>query len=161
MTLPQYSELWTAGPLTSATCPPIFIQFTGCEQPVKRFYWTENAIAWTHKCVDTQISTEWPNCMFIVCTVILLFLDLAVNINFCYIASVKTKRDWLIHGHVALDKCNVSLGQQVSSCCRVASLASKAPNFSILASFDTVWLLKIWFGFSLFSGFFLASFAKK
>ena len=37
---------------------------------------------------------------------------------------------------------------------RVASLASKAPNFSILASFDAVWLLKIWFGFSLFSGFF-------
>ena len=32
----------------------------------------------------------------------------------CYIASAKTKRDWMIHGHVALDKCNVSLGQQVS-----------------------------------------------
>ena len=30
----------------------------------------------------------------------------------CYIASAETKRDWLIHGHVALDKCNVSLGQQ-------------------------------------------------
>ena len=29
----------------------------------------------------------------------------------CYIASAETKRDWLIHGHVALDKCNVSLGQ--------------------------------------------------
>ena len=27
----------------------------------------------------------------------------------CYIASAETKRDWLIHGHVALDKCNVSL----------------------------------------------------
>ena len=35
----------------------------------------------------------------------------------CYIASAKTKRDWLIHGHMALDKCNVSLGQQVSNCC--------------------------------------------
>ena len=35
----------------------------------------------------------------------------------CYIASAKTKRDWLIHGHVALDKCNVSLGQQVNNCC--------------------------------------------
>ena len=34
------------------------------------------------------------------------------NITFyCYIASAETKRDWLIHGHVALDKCNVSLGQ--------------------------------------------------
>ena len=31
--------------------------------------------------------------------------------NCCYIASAETKRDWLIHGHVALDKCNVSLGQ--------------------------------------------------
>ena len=29
----------------------------------------------------------------------------------CYIASAETKRDWLIHDHVALDKCNVSLGQ--------------------------------------------------
>ena len=27
---------------------------------------------------------------------------------FCYIANAKTKRDWLIRGHVALDKCNVS-----------------------------------------------------
>ena len=35
----------------------------------------------------------------------------------CYIASAKTKRDWLIHGHVALDKCNVSLEQQVNNCC--------------------------------------------
>ena len=35
----------------------------------------------------------------------------------CYIASAKTKRDWLIYGHVALDKCNVSLGQQVNNCC--------------------------------------------
>ena len=33
------------------------------------------------------------------------------------IASAETKRDWLIHGHVALDKCNVSLGQQVNNCC--------------------------------------------
>ena len=43
------------------------------------------------------------------------------NKNNCYIASAKTKRDWLIHGHVALDECNVSLGQslgqQVSNCC--------------------------------------------
>ena len=29
----------------------------------------------------------------------------------CYIASAETKRDWLIHGHVALHKCSVSLGQ--------------------------------------------------
>ena len=39
-----------------------------------------------------------------------------VNICSCYIASAETKRDWLIHGHVALDKCNVSLGQQVNNC---------------------------------------------
>ena len=32
----------------------------------------------------------------------------AVNMTFCYIASVNTKRDWLICSHVALDKCNVS-----------------------------------------------------
>ena len=35
----------------------------------------------------------------------------------CYIAGAKTKRDWLIHGHVALDKCSVSLGQKVNNCC--------------------------------------------
>ena len=36
----------------------------------------------------------------------------------CYIASAKTKRDWLIRGHVTLDKCTVvSLGQQVKNCC--------------------------------------------
>ena len=31
--------------------------------------------------------------------------------RYCYIASAETKRDWLIHGHLALNKCNVSLGQ--------------------------------------------------
>ena len=35
----------------------------------------------------------------------------------CYIASAKAKRYWLIDGHVALNKCNVSLGQQVNNCC--------------------------------------------
>ena len=48
-------------------------------------------------------------------------------INHCYIASAKTKRDWLIHGHVALNKCNVSLGQslgqQVSNCCPLGPAA--------------------------------------
>ena len=39
------------------------------------------------------------------------------NKLYCYIPSAETKRDWLIHGHVALDKCNVSLGQQVKNCC--------------------------------------------
>ena len=34
-----------------------------------------------------------------------------------YFSSAKTKRDWLIHCHMALDKCNVSLGQQVNNCC--------------------------------------------
>jgi hypothetical protein len=37
---------------------------------------------------------------------------------------------------------------------RVASLALKEPNLSILASFDFVWLLKISFGFFLFFGSF-------
>ena len=32
-----------------------------------------------------------------------------INKSYCYIANAKTKRDWLIRGHVALDKCNVSL----------------------------------------------------
>ena len=36
------------------------------------------------------------------------FARLSVNNNPCYIASVNTKRDWLICSHVALDKCNVS-----------------------------------------------------
>ena len=27
---PQYSE-WTVGPLSSATCIPMFMQFTGCQ----------------------------------------------------------------------------------------------------------------------------------
>jgi hypothetical protein len=30
------------------------------------------------------------------------------NKDICYIASVNTKRDWLICSHVALDECNVS-----------------------------------------------------
>ena len=32
----------------------------------------------------------------------------SINNQPCYIASVNTKRDWLICSHVALDKCNVS-----------------------------------------------------
>ena len=31
----------------------------------------------------------------------------SISVN-CYVANAKTKRDWLIRGHVALDKCNVS-----------------------------------------------------
>ena len=38
-------------------------------------------------------------------------MTVVMNKSDCYIASAETKRDWLIHGHVALDKCNVSLGQ--------------------------------------------------
>ena len=37
------------GPLSSdcsVTCSRMFVQFTGCEQPVQRFYWPENAIDW-------------------------------------------------------------------------------------------------------------------
>ena len=36
----------------------------------------------------------------------------------CYIASAETKRDWLIRGHLTLDKFNVSLGQQVKNVAR-------------------------------------------
>jgi hypothetical protein len=35
-------------------------------------------------------------------------IDKYNNNIYCYIASVNTKRDWLICSHVALDKCNVS-----------------------------------------------------
>ena len=41
------------------------------------------------------------------------------NNIYCYIASAKTKRDWLIRGHVKLDKSNVSLGQQVKIVARL------------------------------------------
>ena len=40
----------------------------------------------------------------------------------CYIANAKTKRNWLIRGHVALDKCNVSLGKQVKNCCPATNI---------------------------------------
>ena len=43
-------------------------------------------------------------------------------IFYCYIASAKTKRDWRIRGHVTLDKCNVSLGQQVKNCCPATNI---------------------------------------
>ena len=33
----QYSK-WTVGPLISVTCAPMFMQFTGCHQPVQGFY---------------------------------------------------------------------------------------------------------------------------
>ena len=45
-------------------------------------------------------------------------------------------------------------GEMANTPGRVASLALKEPNFSILASFDFVWLLKISFGFFLFFGSF-------
>ena len=38
----------------------------------------------------------------------LYFFASISNKQYCYIANAKTKRDWLIRGHVALDKCNVS-----------------------------------------------------
>ena len=44
----QYSE-WTVGPLSSVTCAPMFMQLTGCHQPVQGFYWPENAIDWLRK----------------------------------------------------------------------------------------------------------------
>ena len=62
-----------------------------------------------------------PNLEFRLCNVLVVFsylsgLNLIIWTNFksntvCYVAGAETKRDWLIHGHVALDKCNVSLGQ--------------------------------------------------
>ena len=45
----QYSE-WAVGPLSNATCLPMFMQFTGGHQPVQRFYWPENAIDWLREC---------------------------------------------------------------------------------------------------------------
>ena len=42
---------------------------------------------------------------------IYIYIYIHIYIYICYIASAETKRDWLIHGHVTLDKCNVSLGQ--------------------------------------------------
>ena len=45
----QYSE-WTVGPFSCATCPPMFMQFTGCHQPVRCFYWPESAINWLRQC---------------------------------------------------------------------------------------------------------------
>ena len=47
--LAQYIE-WTVGPLSSVTCALMFMQFTGCHQPVQDFYWPENAIDWLRKC---------------------------------------------------------------------------------------------------------------
>ena len=42
----QYSD-WTVGPLSSATCTPMFMQFIGCEQPaVQHSYWSKNAVDW-------------------------------------------------------------------------------------------------------------------
>ena len=40
----------TVGPLSNATCAPMFMQFTGCHQPVLRFYWLENAVDWLREC---------------------------------------------------------------------------------------------------------------
>ena len=48
---------------------------------------------------------------------LLIFEISGYNIIYCYIASAETKSYWLIHGHVALDKCNVSPGKQVNYCC--------------------------------------------
>ena len=46
-----------------------------------------------------------------------------IEVNlYCYIANAKTKRNWLIRGHVALDKCNVSLGKQVKNCCPATNI---------------------------------------
>ena len=47
--LAQYSE-WTVGSLSSVTCAPMFMQFTGCHQLIQGFYWPENAIDWLRKC---------------------------------------------------------------------------------------------------------------
>ena len=53
-----------------------------------------------------------------------------------YIANAKTKRNWLIRGHVALDKCNVSLGKQVKNCCPATNI-KKNKMAAELASFET------------------------
>ena len=41
-TLSQCSE-WTVGPPSSATCSPMFMQFTGCDQAIRHSCWPENA----------------------------------------------------------------------------------------------------------------------
>ena len=39
---PHYIQFWNR--------VPMFMQFTGCHQPVKRFYWPKNAIDWLREC---------------------------------------------------------------------------------------------------------------
>ena len=62
-------------------CAPMFMQITGCHQPVQGFYWPENAIDWLRyanktnnmrnaKCASTQTSMEWPYCSFLYCAYI-------------------------------------------------------------------------------------------
>ena len=46
---PQYSE-WAVVPLSSATCPPMSLQFTSCHQPVQGCYLLENGIDWLREC---------------------------------------------------------------------------------------------------------------
>ena len=46
----QYSE-WTVGPFSSAMCSPMFMQFTGRHEPVRHYYWPENAIDWLRECI--------------------------------------------------------------------------------------------------------------
>ena len=45
----QYSER-TVGPLSGAICHPMFMQFTGCKQPVQNSYWPKNAFYWLREC---------------------------------------------------------------------------------------------------------------
>ena len=48
-----------------------------------------------------------------------------------YIASAETKRDWLIHGHVAFDKCNVSIDHRGSKEQRSHSGIQSVPDFQM------------------------------
>ena len=63
----QYSE-WTVGSLSSVTCGPMFMQFTGCHQPVAcvmrnarahKLQWSDPAV---HSSTVTEVYLECVYC---------------------------------------------------------------------------------------------------
>ena len=65
------TALTSYGPIGSETCTPMFMQFTGCDQPVSVFIghklqltdW-DNANNMGNATCATQTSIEWPCCLF-------------------------------------------------------------------------------------------------
>jgi hypothetical protein len=56
-----------------------------------------------------ELQSSYQNENVVVLYLEMIYFSLVCTNNYhCYIASVNTKRDWLICSHVALDKCNVS-----------------------------------------------------